>query len=134
MYLKQDNFAILGIILAPTLELFFLYFFFSHLKEIRIVHDSISFSNPLISAICTSVLWKEYDSCYTIQEYTDYKNYEAIWLIKDNRIKNRISSFYYNNYTELKSALKIEINGEIKMSPLNQSLCILMKKKVKNIA
>lgn len=129
---QQDIYAILGTIIAPIL-LFSCILFFSMFKKVTISYDAISFTNPLIPSLHTSVLWTDYDSCYTVQEYTQYKYYEAIWLIKDNRIKNRISSFTYSNYSELRNAIKIDIKGELKMSPLQQSLCV-MGAKIKNLA
>jgi hypothetical protein len=131
--LRQDNYAILAIILAPTLLFLCTLLLFTMFKRVTISHDSILFVNPLIPSLHATVSWTDYDSCYTVQEYTQYKNYEAIWLIKDNRIKNRISSFTYSNYLELRNAIQIDIKGELRMSRLRQTLCV-MGLKIKNIA
>ena len=129
----HDNYGKLAFFLAPLLEFFCLMLLFTQFKRIEIAHDSISFTSSLIPGMRTTTSWTDYDSCYSVQEYTDYRNYEAIWLIKGRRIKNRISSFYYSNYSELRDAIKMDIKGPLQMSPLQQTLC-MMGRKIKNIA
>lgn len=127
------KYAILVVLVGIPLEFICLMFFFTQFKRIEISDNSISFATPLIPSLCTSTSWTDYDSCYSVQEYTSYRNYEAIWLIKDMRIKNRISSFYYSNYLEMRDAIKIDIKGQLKMTPLQQLLC-MMGRKIKNIS
>jgi hypothetical protein len=57
--------------------------------------------------------------------------YEAIWLIKNNKVKARISSFYYLNYSVLKDSLNVVNRGERNTNPFIQLLYLLGLLKVK---
>ena len=50
--------------------------------------------------------------------------HEAIWLIKNNKLKDRISSFYYTNFTELKAEIKTKNLGELEINQFKQLLCL----------
>jgi hypothetical protein len=101
-------------------ELVFLSLFMSQNKFIIIDNEEVIFINPLLPFIRKTRKSNEYDYFITVAEQSRGGEYEAIWLIKDNKIKDRISSFYYSNYYELKDNLSIRNEGERNINPFMQ--------------
>lgn len=82
-------------------------------------------SSPFLFPFLTRhYTWKDFDFYMIAEEYTRKESHEAIWLIKDRKLKVRISSFYYSNYEELKSALHLDDKGLLVQAPLLQFLCL----------
>jgi hypothetical protein len=77
--------------------------------------------------------WNSYDYYQTVEENARGGTYEAIWLVKDNYIKDRISSFYYSNYLDLKKDVKTDYKGELAINSLQQ-LGYLLGLKIKKCA
>jgi hypothetical protein len=101
-------------------ELVVLSLFMTQNKFIIIENEEIIFINPLLPFIRKTRQSNEYDYFFTIVEQSRGGEYEAIWLIKNNKIKDRISSFYYSNYSELKDNLSIRNEGERYINPVMQ--------------
>jgi len=101
-------------------EIVVLSLFMTQNKFIIIENEEIIFINPLLPFIRKIRQSNEYDYFITIMEQSRGGEHEAIWLIKDNKIKDRISSFYYSNYSELKENLSIRNEGERNINPFMQ--------------
>ena len=106
-------------------ELVFLSLFMSQNKFIIIDNEEVTFINPLLPFIRKTRQSNEYDYFITVVEQSRSGEYEAIWLIKDNKIKDRISSFYYSNYSGLKDNLNIRNEGEQNINPFMQIFYLL---------
>ena len=100
-------------------------FFCTQNQFIIISHDRITFINPLLPFIRTTRQWSEYDYYVTVQEDARGGPHEAVWLIRDGRIKNRISSFYYSNYKELEREIGCRFSGPLRLNFLKQFGCLL---------
>jgi len=123
-WLNNSNDIVLFSILSLW-ELVFLSLFITQNKFIIIENEEITFINPLLPFIRKTRQSNEYDYFITIFEQSRSGEYEAIWMIKNNKIKDRISSFYYSNYSELKDNLNIRYVGERKINPFIQLFYLL---------
>ncbi len=47
-----------------------------------------------------------FDSYILVDERSRHTTHEAVWLVKNEKLKGRFSSFYYTNYPELKAKIK----------------------------
>ena len=119
-----DKGAFIAILPFIILQALALMLFMTQCKIIVLTKGHITFINPIFQFNRRIIPFHEYDYFVTIEEYTEVKNWEAIWLIKDRKIKDRISSFYYKNYSNLKDQITIENKGQIYQSPLRQTLSI----------
>jgi hypothetical protein len=112
-------------IILSLFEMIFLSLFMTQTKYIIIDNDEINFINPLLPFFRRTRQFSEYDFYITTVEQARGGEYEAIWLIKNNKIKDRISCFYYSNYNELKDNLNVRNRGERKTNPFIQPLYLL---------
>jgi hypothetical protein len=94
------------------LQLFFLYFFSTQNRFIIADSDGITFINPLIPLLRSTYRWEDFDYCVTVDESSGRSTHEAVWLIKDKRLKERFSSFYYSNYDDLLGQVMTANNGK----------------------
>jgi hypothetical protein len=94
--------------------------FTTQCKFIRIDTEGITFINPLLPFLRLKKKWTEYDYFVTTMESSRGGTYEAVWLVKDNRISNRISSYYYSNYNELKRSILLPEEENLKSNPIKQ--------------
>jgi hypothetical protein len=108
--------------LMVLLQIIFLWIFITEFRFIIIYEKSITFINPILPFIRTVRIWDYYDECRTVLESSKHRNYEAIWFIKDNKLKARISSNSYTNYNELKRSIKIKRITRLKIKSSRQSL------------
>ena len=90
----------------------------------------ITFINPLLPFMRHTCNWTDYDGYVTVKEQSRGSTHEAVWLIKNNKIKDRFSSFYYSNYESLKSEVQVKYKGELQAGPIKQ-LTSLMGMKIK---
>jgi hypothetical protein len=126
---KNAQFAY-GIILG--LNLLFLSLFASQLKYIIITNEGITFINPLLPIFRKTFKWTDFDYYMLTEENSRYNSYEAVWFIKNNKLKRRFSSFYYSNYQDLKRQIRTQKSSKIKYSPLSQLFISLRIQKVNN--
>ena len=105
-----------------TLEIFALYLL-SEIKQIIVKKDKIIFRNQLLPFIKKERLFSHYDYSKIVHEVTNTGTYEVLWLIKDEKLVDQISSFYYINYTKLKFEIKVKHTGELKMGSFKQLFC-----------
>ena len=118
-------------IILTVVEVMILSLFVNENKYITIDDNEITYTNPLLPFIRKTRQFSEYDFYITTMEQSRGGAYEAIWLIKNNKVKARISSFYYLNYSELKDSLNVVNKGEINTNPFIQPLYLLGLLKVK---
>lgn len=96
------------------LEIFALYFLFS-LKKIIVEKDKIIFKSLIFPFIKKQRFFSYYDCIKIVDEDSKTHNYESLWLIKDRKLEDHISSYHYSNYTKLKFEIKVKHNGKLKL-------------------
>lgn len=121
----NENGTMYLIIFCLIFEGTFFALFVTQGKYIVIENESIRFVNPLFPFIKRTEKWSNYDYYYTVLESSRSGSYEAIWLIRNGKLKDRISSFYYTNYLHLKSEIKQEYKGELTLTQFEQVGCLL---------
>lgn len=94
--------------------------------------NGITFINPLFPILRKTRNWTDFDYFITVDENSKYSTHEAVWLIKDDKIKGRFSSFYYTNYDEIKNQIKVTGKGKRYFNPFGQLFALLRVKKIKN--
>ena len=109
---------------AILFQLIFLTLLTTECKYMKIEKDKITFINPIFPFLRKTKYWNEYDCKQTVDEYSSGGSYEALWLIKNGKLKVRISSFYYSNYDELKNSIILEDRGKLRINPLKQLGCL----------
>ncbi|MGH1519857.1 hypothetical protein [Chryseobacterium sp. JK1] len=85
--------------------LFFIWTFFYKIHtKIIITKEHITFQKIFNSK---KYNFNDLEYFFERQELAKHKKYTALFLVKENKIIERISSFDYSNYEELKSKIKI---------------------------
>ncbi|RXR23496.1 hypothetical protein [Flavobacterium stagni] len=111
-------------ILFLFLEFITLYFLVK-VKRIVIEKDKIIFTSVFFPFLKKERLFSYYDYSKFVEEYTKQGSYEALWLIKNGKLADDISSFYYSNYTKLKFEIKIKNKGKLNIGSFAQLFCRL---------
>ena len=117
-WMNKDS--LLTVILILGLEIFAVLLFMNEAKYIVVDNEKVVFINPVFPFLKKIRYFDFYDYYVTVDEYSRAGSYRAIWLIKNNRIKNRFSSFYYSNFTDLERNLKISYKGDLNANPFIQ--------------
>lgn len=120
----NDNGILFAITFSSILEGTFLALFMTQCRYIVVDNEKITFINPLFPFIKKTKRWSDYSYYQTIEEYSRWGTYEAVWLIKDNKLKDRISSFYYSNYETLRREIKRDYKGVLSLTPFEQLWCL----------
>jgi hypothetical protein len=102
-------------LLIIFLEVFALILFFQ-LKKIIIEKDKVIFKSLLFPFIKKERLFSYYDFSNFVDEQSKIGNYETLWLFKNGKLEDQISSFYYSNYTKLKFEQKVQNKGKLKVN------------------
>jgi hypothetical protein len=113
-----------------SLLLLLIWIFVTHCKAITIDDFGIKLSNPLFPVLQKQYSWDDFDYYILVDEESKYNVHESIWLLKDQKIKARFSSFYYSNYPELKSNIKTKSKGKKEFHLIDQFLSIIGLMKV----
>lgn len=92
----------------------------SQTRRIKVYQDRIIFYNLFFPFLRKTKYFDDYDYQITIQESSQYNSYDAIWLVENQRLQRRISSFYYKNYMEIKGAIKVKNGGRKKFDAITQ--------------
>ncbi len=103
----------------------FLLFVLSQIKIIKLNSDSITSIIPVFTFLHKVHSWKENDFYITIDEYSRAGTHEAVWIIRNEKVIQRFSSFYYSNYKELKNNLQIEYKGKTDIGAYRQVYYLL---------
>jgi hypothetical protein len=113
------------VLISFGIQVLFLLLFMSQNKYLIIDDKGITFINPLLPFLRTKRTWDYYDECRTVIEHSQHNTHEAIWFIKDNKLKTRVSSFYYRNYKEIKRNLGIKKCRRLNINPFKQLFVIV---------
>jgi hypothetical protein len=120
--LINDDKALFAYSVIIGLNLLFLILLATQSKFVIADNNGITFINPIIPILRKTKQWTDFDYFILVEEASRYDTHEAVWLIKDERIKGRFSSFYYTNYTDLKKQIKIKGHGRKHYDHLNNYL------------
>lgn len=118
------------ILLIGLITLIFIQFI-TQCKLIKVDINGITLINPLFHNLRNTKQWTDFDYFILVEEATENDTYEAIWLVKDGKIKVRISSFYYSNYIDLKKQIKLKSLGIQHIGKLSQLLHVLGLTRIK---
>ena len=94
-------------------------------------NDGITFINPLLPFLRSTYRWTDFDYYLTVDEGSQHSTHEAIWLIKNKRLKARFSSFYYSNYDDLIDQVRTKNKGDKYFNPFDQLFILTGLKGVK---
>jgi hypothetical protein len=130
--IRNDSFARTTYIVIFGIQILMLLLFITQSRFIIVDKNGITFINPLFPILRKTRNWTDFDYFITVDENSRYSTHEAIWLIKEDKIKGRISSFYYTNYDEIKNQIKVTGKGKKYFNPFGQLFAILGLKKIKN--
>ncbi|NRT14662.1 antitoxin component YwqK of YwqJK toxin-antitoxin module [Flavobacterium sp. 28A] len=101
------------------LEIFALSLVFQ-LKRVIIEKDKVIFKNLIFPFLKTERLFTYYDFSKIVERYSKSGYHESLWLFKNGKLENQISSFYYSNYTKLKFEMKVQHKGKLKINSFKQ--------------
>lgn len=130
-FLNDDN-ALFAYSVIIGLNLLFLILLATQSKFVIADNNGITFINPIIPILRKTKQWTDFDYFILVEEASRYDTHEAVWLIKDERIKGRFSSFYYTNYIDLKKQIKTKGKGRKHYGPFEQLFALTGLMKIKN--
>lgn len=113
------NNGILIRLLILLLEIFALSLLFK-LKIVIIEKDKVTFKNLVFPFLKKERAFSYYDFSKFVDEQSKTGYYESLWLFKNGKLEDQISSFYYSNYTKLKFELKVQNKGKLKINNFKQ--------------
>jgi hypothetical protein len=103
-WIEDEN--ILVPIFIFSFQLLLLRLFINENRFIIIDNNQLVLYNPLFPILKKVIRLDNLDYCMTINEYSEYDSYEAIYFVKNDNIIGRLSSFYYSNYSTLKHEIQ----------------------------
>jgi hypothetical protein len=112
--------------------LLFMALFTTQCRYIIADKDGILFVNPIIPFFRTHKLWTDFDFYILVDESSRGGTHEAVWFIKNKKVRCRFSSFYYTNYIELKEQIRTEGKGKRYYGPFSQLFGLFGLIKIKN--
>ena len=113
------------------MQLLLLILFATQNRSIIADNNGITFTNPIIPAFRSSYRWTDFEYYVTVEENAEHGTHKAVWLIKDQRLKERFSSYYYANYDELVGQIRTLDKGAKYVEPFDQFLILMGLKGVK---
>ena len=116
---KNGSFVFMIVLFLEILALYLLF----QLKKIVIEKDKIIFKNPIFPFLKKERKFSYYDFSKIVDEKSKTVYYEALWLFKNGKLENQISSYYYSNYTKLKFEIKIQHKGKLEINSFKQIHC-----------
>ncbi len=120
-YGESSKIAGITILMLEILALYLL----SQVKQIIVEKDKIIFRNLILPFIKKEKLFSYYDYSKIVEQHTKTGTYEALWLIRNEKVVDEISSFHYSNYTKLKFEIKVKHSGKLKIGSFAQLFCRL---------
>ena len=108
-------FGMIGFLWAP-------FYLIKYFKMIRIFRENIEV-NYMFPIFSQNYQLKDFDYYILVDEMTKNVPVEAIWFIKDEKVRLIIPGQLYSNYYELRHAIltcKIENRGKIKLNPFQE--------------
>jgi len=106
--------------------------FINHCKFIIADAHGIKFINPILPFLRRSYSWSDFDYYIIVDEHSRYNTHEAVWLIKEEKIEKRLSSFYYSNYHTIKAQIKTKSRGKKNLNPFMQFFALIRLKRIKD--
>lgn len=90
------------------------------LKRITIEKDKVIFKNLIFPFLKKERMFTYYDFSKIVDEQSKAGSYESLWLFKNGKLENQISSFYYSNYAKLKFEIKVQHKGKLNINSFKQ--------------
>lgn len=116
---ESSKIAGITILLIETVALYLLL----QVKQIIVEKDKIIFKSLIFPFIKKEKLFSYYDYSKIVQQQTNNGRYEALWLIRNEKLEDEISSFHYSNYTKIKSEIKVKHTGKLEINDFKQLFC-----------
>ena len=123
LQINKYDWQLTDIYISSAVILFQLFLLIMMMKEcrfIKVYKDKIVFINPFCPFLRKVRPFAYYDHKLLVREYSRGGYYEAVWLVKNNRLRDRISSFYYSNYGEIKKSIVIPNQRRLKINEFQQ--------------
>lgn len=130
--LLHDQKALIAYSIIAGIFLLCMTLFATQCRYIIADNDGVLFVNPIIPIFRTHKLWTDFDFYIVVDESSRGGSHEAVWLIKNKKVRCRFSSFYYTNYDELKGQIRTEGKGKKYYGPFGQLFGLLGIMKIKN--
>lgn len=92
------------------------------MKRIRIEPHRMVYQNYLFGSQMKDVDLKYYDYYKIVHEESENGIFEAVWLIKNDKLADSFSTYQYVNYDAMEIALPVKYEGELVISPFRQML------------
>ncbi|NPA67510.1 MAG: hypothetical protein GXO50_02765 [Chlorobi bacterium] len=127
-YFGNENF-LMFLIFAAVFTLF-LFIIFTQIKIINIDEEGIEVINILFKSKRKKFKWNYFTCFITVDEKSDSRKFEAVWLIKKDKLILRFSEFYYSNYSELKQFVKLEYCGKPYINDITLILTVIFGKRL----
>ncbi|MCD8261218.1 MAG: hypothetical protein LUD15_06820, partial [Bacteroides sp.] len=115
------------------LELLYIWLFMTECKRIEASEKEITFINPVFPFIRKTVSWSTFDYYIIITDSNGYGIYDTIWLIKDKRLKSRISGYSVKNLPEIIAAIRLPYKGHPKIKDSKNFSCRFLSAEVPEI-
>jgi hypothetical protein len=131
-FLTDSNITRFGLVFIFVVQLLLLILLMSQCRFIITDKDGITFINPLLPFLKKKRTWDDFDYFITVDEESRNGTYEAVWLIKEEKIKERFSSGYYSNYEEIKKQIKTNWKGKTSFTSFGVLFAMLGLKKIKD--
>jgi hypothetical protein len=116
--------VILGLLFLPLVP------FITQNRFIIADKNGITFINPLLPIFRATYNWTDFDYYMKVEESSQHATHEAVWLVKNGRLKARFSSFYYTNFEDLADEIRATKKGYGDFSPFEQLFVLIGLKKV----
>ena len=111
------------LIFTAIIEMIFLRILIKDNRVIIIKEDKVIFKSWVLPIFSKMRKKTFYDGYILVSETNRYGNvYQAMYLIRNGRITDRISSFYYKNFDSIVNSLDIKFLGRRKISFIKQLL------------
>lgn len=134
LYNKENSFEDTGLMILLSgiilVNFLFILLFISQCRLIIADLNGIKFINPILPFLRKSYAWSDFDYYVIVDEHSRYNTHEAVWFIKDGKIKKRFSSFYYANYHAIKAQIKTKSRGKRELNPFIQFFALLRLKTI----
>lgn len=131
-FLTASNINNVGLVSIFVVQFLLLILFMTQSRFIIADKDGITFINPLLPFLKKKRAWDDFDYFITVDEKSRKSTYEAVWLIKEEKIKERFSSYYYSNYEEIKKQIKPNWKGKTSFGSFEVLFAMLGLKKIKD--
>ncbi len=92
--------------------------------------EKITFINPVLPFLRQTYAWSDFDYYAIASEYSRYDSHDAVWLVKNDKLKVRFSSFYYSNFDDLLDQISTPYRKINDHGSITQLMIILKLKRI----